>query len=370
MPKVLFLYLKAFSFTGGIEKFNRNFLKALHELSVDGYLDAKADSMYDTETDRRYFPQKRFKGFGGRRLWFVVHALTEAHQYDTVILGHINLAVIGLLMQLFNPRVRLVLIAHGIEVWAPQRGIKKKLLQQVAQIYCVSDFTRGRLLQHHPFLALRQCKLFPNTLDAYFTPPQRLEKPVALVQQYGIQQQQVLLTVTRLKSTEKYKGYDTIIRVMPRLLRTHPHAVYYIIGQSDAAEQERVTRLIQALNLQDRVKLLGFVPDAVLQDHYLLADVFVMPSRKEGFGIVFLEAMACGLPVIAGNQDGSRDALLNGRLGTLVDPEDPEAILQALEQALSGNAPIQGKQLQEQVWAHFSFTQYKARLLQLLLQNG
>lgn len=367
MPKILFLYLKAFSFTGGIEKFNRNYLKALHELSVEGYLHAEAFAMYDTEADRRYFPKRRFKGFGGWRWLFVWHAITKAHQYDTVILGHINLAVVGILMNLMNPRIRLILIAHGIEVYKPQRGIKKKLLMKATQIFCVSGFTRSQLMGNHAFLTLLQCVIFPNTLDAYFIAPTVLEKPAALLQQYGITANtRLILTVTRLNSFEKYKGYDTVIRLMPRLLQSHPNTLYYIIGKADAAEQAMVTAIIQQLGLEEKVKLLGFVPDAILQAHYLLADVFIMPSKKEGFGIVFIEAMACGLPVIAGNKDGSSDALLNGKLGTLVDPDDPDAILHALQQLLSGNAVMQGRYLQQEVLQHFSFAQYKLRLQKLL----
>ena len=367
MPKVLFLYLKAFSFTGGIEKFNRNFLKALHELSVDGCMRAEAYSMYDTEPDRRYFPQKRFRGFGGKRLWFVWHAITEAQQYDTVVLGHINLAIMGIIMQLINPHLRLILIAHGLEVWQPQKGIKKKLLTNVAQIYCVSHFTRGELMRHHSFLTFQQCVVFPNTLDAYFTLPPVIEKPADLVVQYGITDTtRIILTVTRLQSFEKYKGYDTVIRLIPGLLQTHPHTLYYIIGKADASEQRRIEATIRELGLEEKVKLLGFVPDELLQAHYVLADVFIMPSHKEGFGIVFIEAMACGLPVIAGNKDGSRDALLNGKLGTLVDPDDPDAILQALQAALSGQVQLRGKALQLEVWQHFSFEQYKQRLKRLL----
>lgn len=367
MHKVLFLYLKAFSFTGGIEKFNRNFMKALHELSVDGVIQAEAYSMYDTETDRRYFPKGRFKGFGGKRLQFVGHTLIEASCFHTIILGHINLAVVGVLIKAFFPKVQIILIAHGIEVWQPQKGMKKSLLAKLNSIYCVSHYTREQLFRHHAFLQPEQCRLFPNTLDAYFTLPALCAKPADLLRQYQMTPEtKVLLTVTRLQSSEKYKGYDTVVRLMPALLQMNPHIRYYIIGKADAAEAKRMQQLIETLQLQQHVFLLGFVPDALLQQHYLMADVFIMPSQKEGFGIVFIEAMACGLPVIAGNKDGSRDALLNGHLGTLVDPTDPAAILQALQQTLLQPPVMKGELLQQEVWKHFSFTAYKLRLQRLL----
>lgn len=86
--------------------------------------------------------------------------------------------------------------------------------------------------------------------------------------------------------------------------------------------------------------LTGFIPDHELEDHYNLCDVFAMPSKGEGFGIVFLEAMACGKPVLAGNKDGSVDAVLNGELGVLVDPDDVAQITEALRLVLTGRHPL------------------------------
>ena len=89
----------------------------------------------------------------------------------------------------------------------------------------------------------------------------------------------------------------------------------------------------QTFDVAGRVIFAGKVPHEELPDYFRTADVFVMPSVKEGFGIVFLEAAACGLPVIGGNRDGSVDALADGVIGTLVDPEDPAMIAKAIDSA-------------------------------------
>ena len=106
-------------------------------------------------------------------------------------------------------------------------------------------------------------------------------------------------------------------------------------------------------------------------DHFLLADVFIMPSRKEGFGIVFIEAMACGLPVIAGNKDGSCDALQNGALGSLIDPDNEAEILNALQQTFQKNGqlsnPKSKARLQQKVKETFGFETYKHNLEKLLV---
>lgn len=367
MKKVLFLYLKAFSFTGGIEKFNCSFLKALHELSVEGYVDASANSMYDTEVNEQYFAKKRFKGFGGSRLFFVLHTIYHALKNDVLILGHINLAVVGILVKKLKPNIQLVLVAHGIEVWETQTGFKQQLLHQADMILAVSSFTKAKITEHNPMVKDERIKVFPNTIDSYFDLPKDFNRPAYLMSRYGIStNDQVILTVTRLSSTEKYKGYDNTIALIQSINQQSNHKVHYLLcGKYDAAEFERVNALIDEYRAKDYVQLVGFVKDAELIDHYLLADVFVMPSKKEGFGIVFIEAMACGRKVIAGNKDGSVDALKNGALGQLVDPDDKAALMAAIEHSLeqSLETPLL---LQEKVMDSFGFHRYKERLKKAL----
>jgi glycosyltransferase involved in cell wall biosynthesis len=109
-----------------------------------------------------------------------------------------------------------------------------------------------------------------------------------------------------------------------------------------------------------------------LADHYRLSDVFAMPSTGEGFGIAFLEAMACGVPCVAGNADGSRDALDHGRLGFLVDPRDPAAVAKGIESALAvGKDRVlepEGRRLHEEVRRCFGNDVFAQRL-RLALQS-
>ena len=98
---------------------------------------------------------------------------------------------------------------------------------------------------------------------------------------------------------------------------------------------------LQDRGLTDSVILAGYIPEHELCAFYNLCDVFAMPSKGEGFGIVFLEALACGKPVIAGNKDGSVDAVLNGELGVLVDPESVDEIAKALAGVISKTHPLQ-----------------------------
>lgn len=367
---MLFLYLKAFSFTGGIEKFNRSLLKALHELSVDGHMDADAISAYDPHPDEKYFPVLRFTGHGGGRPLFVLNALYQAMKYNTVILGHINLAIVGRLIKLLKPSVRLIVIVHGIEVWYTLAGNKKKLLEKADVILSVSDFTKGKILEFNPSVQASKIRIFPNTIDPYFRLPTHFDKPRYLMDRYHLDaDQQVLLTVTRLADSEKYKGYDNVISSIPSIKKKVPALRYLIGGKADPGEHNRVEKLIEHFGVCESVSLLGFINDAELIDHYLLADIFVLQSRKEGFGIVFIEALACGRKVIAGSRDGSVEALMHGELGKLIDPDDQEGLITAIVDFLQTKeySPLM---LQKKVYGAFGFHRYKNRLREYLLDTS
>ena len=367
--KVLFLYLKAFSFTGGIEKFNRSFLKALHELSVDGFVDADALSAYDSSTDEKYFPKLRFRGYDGFKIRFVLGALYQTFRYHTVIIGHINLAFVGYWIKRINPSVRLIVIAHGIEVWEALEGNKRKVLEIANDILAVSNFTKEQILRYNPSVSGDKIKIFPNAIDPYFPLPASFEKPDYLLKRYELDQDDALiLTVTRISSNEQYKGYDKIIAAMPDLLSINKNLKYFICGKADKTEYVRINNLIREKGVIPSVKLLGFIEDSELIDHYLLADVFVMQSKGEGFGIVFIEALACGRKVIAGSKDGSVDALLNGELGQLIDPDNQEALKNAIQQSLT-DIDFNPLALQRRVVKVFGFSSYKKRLKSCLMSR-
>ena len=139
---------------------------------------------------------------------------------------------------------------------------------------------------------------------------------------------------------------------------------YLLAGSYDNDEKIFLEKLIAKTRLEERVLLAGYIDDEELENYFAIADIYIMPSRKEGFGIVFIEAMYYGLPVIAGNIDGSADALLNGKLGQLVDPDNVEEITNAIEKVLTDkNAFIPNTEL---LIKHFSYQTYKHNLQELL----
>ena len=166
-----------------------------------------------------------------------------------------------------------------------------------------------------------------------------------------------------------YKGYDKVIETLPEVIKEIPNIKYLMVGKGDSEETERINTLINELRLEDYVYMLGYVPNDQLVHYYLLCDLFILPSKGEGFGIVFLEALICGKPVIAGNKDGSSDTLLNGKLGLLIDPDDhseiEQAILNIFDKKVNPDI-LDPEYLIRTVRENYGYSIYKNRLKQLI----
>lgn len=363
----LFLTLKTFSHTGGIEKVNRILMKAGTDIQSNHLIRFHAKSLYDSVPDEKYITNRRFEGFKGRLIPFIFKSVKKGIKCDVVMFSHINMSIVGLLIKLLNPRTKVLLQAHGIEVWGKQSFLKKTFLKQADLVLAVSEFTKQNLIEHHG-LDQHKCVVFHNSLDPFFNtdPNEKIVK--SLKEKYQIKKDEiVLITLTRLVSSEKYKGYDKVISALASLKKEGKKYKYLILGKYDQKEYERVSTLIQQLDLTEEVKLCGYIKDEEISSYFNLANLFVMPSQKEGFGIVFIEAMACGLPVVAGNLDGSVDALINGNLGTLINPNDADALVDAIKHYGQHPLATQPDLLMVKVNENFGYPQYKKNLETLLL---
>ncbi len=364
ITKLTFLYLQAFSMTGGIEKVNRVLMKALWDLQQKGQWQALAVSPYSDMTDTRYFPQHQLWGFRGSRWRFMLHMFFRPPKTDVLLVGHINLAPAALLFHFRYPRMKMVVMAHGIEVWSPLRGLKKWMLRRADSVLSVSEFTKHQLVEVHG-LDAQKVVVLPNCIDPYFQLPREFRKPDYLLKRYSLlPSQKVLLTISRITISEGNKGYDQVLECIPALIIRYPDLQYMLAGRCDQAEKRRLETIIERLNLKMHVHLPGYIPDSELSDYYQLADVFVMPSKKEGFGIVFIEAMACGTPAIGGDQDGSLEALRPDLLGYTTNPDDVAAIISTISRVL--NLPQEAKELQRKTMETFGYENYRARLAKAL----
>ena len=220
-----------------------------------------------------------------------------------------------------------VLHTYGEEVNAllkrPRTLAKARVaLQQSSGVTTISQFTKG-LLQTQLTCTQPITMARPAVRTDYFVPGDG----GAIRSRLGIGSSPLLLTVARLM---RRKGHDRVIEAMPCILKSYPDARYVIAGTG--SEATRLQRLANELGVGHAVIFLGRVPDDEILALYQAADVFVHPNRElpsgdvEGFGIVFLEANACGVPVIGGNSGGTPDAIQHGVTGYLVDPNDVDEI--------------------------------------------
>jgi len=373
MPvKVLFLTLKTFSLTGGIEKVCRSVSRVLYDLSEEEVVESTVFSMYDKNTDRdsRYLSKKQFKGFGGNRERFVIESFLTGLKADVILLSHIHLINIVYFIKKIYPNKKIYLLAHGIEIWKKFSDAKLKMLKQLDKIICVSAFTAQKVMDMHHIPPAR-IEILNNCLDPFYHLATNFEKPQLLLDRYNLNNEHLILfSLSRLSSSEKYKGYDHTIELLPKLLESYPNLVYLLAGKWDTAEKKRLDDLIIKNKLENQIKMIGFIDEAELTEHFLLSDLFILPSKKEGFGIVFIEAMASGLRVIAGNKDGSVDALRGGALGTLVDPDDQQDILSSIYSVLGHTQTQHEKEkLREKCIQAFGYQQYLKSMHELVIHG-
>lgn len=327
--KILALMPDAYGGFGGIAQYNRDLLDALSGSGRVSAIHSLARNPFDAPLELpAKVTEQILTGWGLRYLAAAVGQALKLRP-DIILCGHINLLPIAALVKRITRRP-LILEAYGIDAWRRREGLRAWGIDRVDLVLAISRFTRERLIEWSG-LAPYAVKVVPNAvhLNRY----SQSEKPERLVNRYGLEGRRVLLTIARLAASERYKGLDRIISLLPRLTARFPDLVYLVGGDGD--DLSRLEALAESSGHQDRVIFAGRIREEEKVDHYNLADAFAMPSVGEGFGFVFLEAAACGLPVLGGSRDGSRDALVEGRLGVMVDPTDSEQLLGGLVEILS-----------------------------------
>jgi phosphatidylinositol alpha-1,6-mannosyltransferase len=250
---------------------------------------------------------------------------------------------------------RLIVQLHGIEIWRPPSVLQRRALEVADLLWCVSRHTRARALAQTN-VAPERAIVVNNTVDPSFKPGDRSNARA----RFALGEEVVILTVGRLDPQERYKGHDRVIALLPALRAKGRKIVYLVAGAG--LDQQRLEALARKLSVDDCVRFLGNVCQSDLPDLYRAADFFALPSTGEGFGIAFLEAMACGTPAIGLAVGGARDALADGELGACVHVEEfTDAFLQAMDAP-----PQHGSQLSMAVDARFGHTVFGEHVRQAL----
>jgi glycosyltransferase involved in cell wall biosynthesis len=324
-----------FEFKGGIQVYSAFLLEAIQTVLPQCHLnvflkhDRKASLNGVSHPTRFHFSGKWTPHLRTAAFATAITIAGLSQQPDLILSTHPNFTQVAYWLKQIAG-IPYWTVAHGVDAWSIKNPQIQQSLHHADLILAVSGYTRDRLLKEQN-LDPAKVLVLPNTFDS-----RRFQigpKPNYLLERYQLTADRpIILTVARLDNTEQYKGYDQILLALPEIRQQIDNIHYLIVGKGN--DRPRIEQLIQQLNLHDCVTLAGFIPDEELGDHYNLCDVFAMPSKGEGFGIVYLEALACGKPTVGGNQDGAIDALCHGALGALVNPDDTNEIARTLIQIL------------------------------------
>jgi glycosyltransferase involved in cell wall biosynthesis len=316
--RVLFLAAKLQQ-VGGIADYNTRLVEALRSNGIEVEL------------------VERHPGGTSAKAIFLGKILLEAVKTrpDFILCTHLNFAPAARFLRKILG-IPFGIVVYGVEIPNAQMSTFRKCLEDASLVVHLFDHAIDRLEVWIPGIRSKAYSLLSAVDGERF---RVLPKAPDLVQKMGLEGRKVLLTLCRMsKADGENKGYRRVLEALPRVLPHVDDLTYILAGGGD--DLEDVRRLVEELGLSSTVILPGHLPAERVVDYYNLADLFVLPSKEEGFpAIVLLEALACGVPVMGGNQPGAEAALLDGELGCIVPHDDVEQIAAALVQAMQAPPP-------------------------------
>jgi phosphatidylinositol alpha-1,6-mannosyltransferase len=246
---------------------------------------------------------------------------------------------------------------YGVEAWKGLTAIERRMLAAARLRIAISRFTAERVAQLNPGIGpIVECPLA--------LPISSLADPSNGTA--GDAHPPAVVIVARTVSTERYKGHDQLLEAWPLVTASVPHARLIVVGEGD--DLPRLKAKARSTGLDRTVTFAGFLPQRELDAVYRNAAVFAMPSRGEGFGLAYLEAMAHGLPCIGSIHDAAREVVADGVTGFLVDQSDVPNLAATLVALLSSRELRQrmGAEGRRRFLERFTYTAFRSRLVSLL----
>jgi phosphatidylinositol alpha-1,6-mannosyltransferase len=356
--RVLYLLTDGFGGQGGIAQFNRDLLRAIcshpdvsEVVAFPRYVsDQTGELPAKLAYDARYAHGK-LRYVTGIFAW-----LLKSRSVELIICTHLHLQWLAALAHRIK-RAPSLLVLHGVEAWTPAKtALRRAAARNADWVAAVSRFTLTRFSEWAP-LSKDRTLILPCCVDlARFTPGSPSK---AVSDKYKLRDAVVILSLGRIAKGERYKGFDELLDNLSELRRQEPNVLCVVAGDGD--DRARLMAKALELGLSEAVRFTGFVPDDERVDLYRSARAFVLAGRGEGFGIVLLEAMACGIPVIASKLDGSFEAVRGGELGQVVDPRDGAALVAAIREAVHRPVGIRPAGLQD-----FGYQAFEGRVHKLI----
>lgn len=351
---------------GGIQRISQNICAVLQEFADNRGQVCNIFSLNDPKgfhelevAGRRY----KVRGFGKNKLRFVLTIFAVSFKSRLFYIAHPNFALLGLLFKLLNPHARYIVAAYGVDVWNPLPLLCRLGLRYAHALTAISNFTAQKMVEIQG-VEPNQIEVIPCIID------DSLLKANGNKSQLNSKHhdQRILLTVGRLVACERLKGIDEVILALPKVTKLISNTVYVVVGEGD--DRGRLEELVKKNNLSSHVVFTGTVSDEKLVELYQGCDVFLMPSRQEGFGIVFLEAMAFKKPVIGGNHGGTPEVIVDNETGFLVEHGDVNTLADHIIRLLSDQelSERMGNAGCLRVKNHYTFEPLRHKLMSFLAQ--
>jgi phosphatidylinositol alpha-1,6-mannosyltransferase len=352
---------------GGIQRAGRHLAFVLSEFAASKKMEYRLLSLNDTQELHRMRVSGReyvFTGAARGKGRFIVSAVRAAWRGAKLVLAaHPNFGPIVQAMQVAAPRMKSVVCTHGIEVGEPLSRMRRRALQRATLVLAPSRATAEHVISVQGVVAER-VRVLPWGLDPDFETRLGGESPARLPAEFP--RGRVILTVGRWLATERYKGMDTLIQALPRLLLRWPDVQLVLVGAGD--DREWLVNIARDSGVERHVYFLTEITYDELSACYAASELFALPSRGEGFGFVYLEAMARGKPVIGGAHGGAPEVIQDGVTGYLVPHGDTVQLATSIDALLSN--PELGRQMgargRERVQQEFRFTVFAKAFKKIL----
>lgn len=352
---------------GGVQRAGRHLAAVLTEFASSRSVDCRLLSLNDSRELHRMTLGGRefvFTGCDRSKGQFTMTALRAARRKAKLVLAsHPNLGPVVQAMRVVAPRMKSIICTHGVEVWEPLGALRRLALRRANLVLAPSRDTAEQVVSQQEVAAGR-IRVLPWALDPQFEALVAVGSRPTLPTNFP--QGRVILTVGRWLADERYKGMDTLITALPRLLMRWPELHLVLIGSGD--DRAWLEDFAEKNGVMMHVHFLSGLSYEEIAACYGACEVFALPSRGEGFGLVYLEAMACGKPVIGGAHGGAPEIIQDGVTGYLVPHGDPIQLATALQAVLADPAHAKemgarGRQNVEQGYRFGAFAKSLKKIL-------
>ncbi|OLB34439.1 MAG: hypothetical protein AUH11_18105 [Acidobacteria bacterium 13_2_20CM_57_17] len=355
---------------GGVQRAGRHLAAVLTEFAVSRSMECRLLTLNDSpELHRMTLAGREFVFTGCERAKgrFTATALRAARRNAKLVLAaHPNLAPVVQAMRIAAPRMKSIVCAHGADVWEPL-GILQRLALRYSNLVLAPSKDTAAHVAEEQGVPEERIRVLPWGLDPQF---EALISPGSHpVLPENFPSGRVILSVGRWLASERYKGMDTLITALPRLLTQRPEVQLALVGAGD--DRAWLEDLAEQTGVNRHVHFLTGLTYSEIAACYAACEVFALPSRGEGFGLVYLEAMACGKPVIGGFHGGAPEVIQDGVTGYLVAHGDPIQLATSLETLLADpvHAKEMGARAKQRAEHEFRFNVFAKSLKKILREQ-